>query len=546
MLGYYRSIRRLMGIVKVLARYDVQPLASLFLIFRLLAWFMGLHPAIRRMRRETPPEVRLRRAMEELGPTFIKFGQALSTRMEVLPEEFGVEMKKLQDEVPPFPFLQVAETIQKNLRGPVAQFYRVFNPVPIASASIAQVHRATTMAGRDVAVKVMRPDVAALVELDIRMLSTLAVLVETYLPDWRRFRAKQVVAEFASSLRSEMDFQIEATRAQKFRENFKNDPEMSVPAVIWSLSSTQVLTLEWIDGIPIDELSQNAQHAHLDAVKISHDIITSFFKQIFRDGFFHADQHPGNIFVRADGSVTILDFGIIGRVTTQNRIWLAQILQGFLQRDYRLVAQIHIDAGYVPYHTNLDAFEEACHMVAEPIFGQPVKDISVGNLLAQLFKVTEQFDMPVQTHLLLLQKTMLVLEGVGREINPELNIWLLVEPLIRDWMTEHLGPKGKIRSAQQKMEKFYHASYLLPGVVFDGVERLAQDDFHIRIHPDSLESLEYSISGGFRSQTFAIIGGTLFMGGSILALGGFSAWWYFPPMSVAAIGYLLSMARSMR
>ena len=546
MLGYYRSVRRLLGIVKILARYDVQPLARISLLFRLLAWLMGLHPSIRRLRREMPPEVRVRIAMEELGPTFIKFGQALSTRMEVLPEEFGVEMKKLQDEVPPFAFSRVAEIIKKELRGSVEQFYREFNPIPVASASMAQVHRATTQAGRDVAVKVMRPGVMALVELDIRMLSTLAALVEAYLPDWQRFRAKQVVAEFAKSIRSEINFQIEAARAQRFRENFKTDPEMQVPAVIWNLSSVRVLTMDWVDGIPIDELSQHVQHAHLDAIKISHNIFVSFFKQVFRDGFFHADLHPGNIFVLTDGTITILDFGIIGRVSVQDRMRIAQILQGFLQRDYRLVAQVHIDAGYVPYHTDIEAFEEACHIVAEPIFGQSVKDISIGNLLAQLFKITERFDMEVQPHLLLLQKTMLVLEGVGREINPDLNMWQLLEPLIRDWMTEHLGPKGQILSAQQKLKRFYLASSILPEIVFNGLERFAQDEYKFRIHPSSLENLEHAIVDGFRSQTFAIIGGTLFLGGSILALGGFSAWWYFPPMSVAGIGYLLSMSRSMR
>lgn len=546
MLSYYRSIRRLLVIVGVLARYDVQPLARLSLLFRLLVWGMGLRPTVRRMRRAYPPEVRLRRAMEELGPTFIKFGQALSTRMEVLPEAFGIEMKKLQDEVPPFPFAQVSEIIQHDLKGPVEKFYRVFNPVPIASASMAQVHRATTQAGRDVAVKVMRPNVVALVELDIRTLSTLADLVEAYVPEWHRFRAKQVVAEFAHSIRNELNFQIEAARAQRFLENFKDDQEMSVPAVIWNLSSTRVLTLEWVDGIPIDELPQRVDHTHLDSVQISHNIFTSFFKQVFRDGFFHADLHPGNIFVMANGTITMLDFGIIGRVSVQDRMRLAQILRGFLQRDYRLVAQVHIDAGYVPYHTNLDAFEEACHMVAEPIFGQLVKDISIGNLLAKLFKITEQFDMAVQPHLLLLQKTMLVLEGVGREINPDLNMWELTEPLIRDWMAQHLGPTGRLRETKRKMERLYHAAGSVPEFAFDAIERLAQDEYRLRLHPSSLEGLEQTVAQGFRGQTFAIIGGSLFLGGAMLALGGFSVWWYFPPMGVAAFSYLFSMGRPTR
>ena len=545
MLGHYRSILRLINIARILAYYDVEPLSTLFWPFHLLTWAMGIRPAVRRARRNSA-QVRLRKAMEELGPTFIKFGQALSTRTEILPEEFSVEMKKLQDDVPPFSFAQVEEIIRKDLGGPVAQFFRNFDPNPVASASMAQVHRAITLTGRDVAVKVMRPNVIALVELDIRMLSTLADLVDTYLAGWKRLRAKQVVAEFARSIRNEINFQIEASRAQKFRENFKKDREMRVPAVIWPLSTRRVLTLEWIDGVPIDELPRHGQNAKLDPVTISHNIVTSFFKQVFRDGFFHADQHPGNIFVLADGTIAILDFGIIGRVTREDRVLLARMLQGFLQRDYRSVAQIHITAGYVPRHTDLDAFEEAVQMLAEPLFGQPLKDISIGNLLAQLFKVTEQFDMPVQPHLLLLQKTMLVLEGVGREINPDLNMWDLSGPLIQKWMTDHLGPKGKVLESKDKLGKLHRAATLLPDVVVDGMEWLSQDRFHLRIHPSTMEGLEDVIAQGFRSQTWAIIGGSLFMGGAVLALGGFSAWWYFPPLAVAAVSYLLSMWKGLR
>ena len=546
MLGHLRSIRRLLDIIRILARYNVQPLAKLFFPFRFLSWTVGLHPAVRRMRRDMPPEVRLRKAMEELGPTFIKFGQALSTRMDILPQLFVLEMKKLQDDVPPFPFAQVAEAIQKDLHGPVEQFYRAFDTTPIASASMAQVHPAVTLSGRRVAVKVLRPNVKALVEMDIRMLSTLADLVETYLPEWKRFQAREVVAEFARTIRNEINFLVEASRAQKFRDNLKNDPEMHVPAVFWTLSSQHVLTLEWVDGVPIDELLDHVHADTLDAEKISRNIITSFFKQVFRDGYFHADQHPGNIFVLADGTTTMLDFGIIGRVSAQDRIWLAQILQGFLKRDYRLVAEVHILAGYVPRHTDLDAFEEACHLVADPLFGQPLKDISMGNLLAQLFKITEQFDVQIQPHLLLLQKTMLVLEGVGREIHPELNMWELTEPLIRTWMVDHLGPKGQLRAQREKIKKFYRSSAQFPEMFFNGMDRLAKDDFNLRIHPRSLKKLEHQISYGFRSQTFAIIGGSLFMGGAILALGGFSAWWYFPPMIVAGVNFLISMGRPIR
>ncbi|MBF0460023.1 MAG: 2-polyprenylphenol 6-hydroxylase [Magnetococcales bacterium] len=542
MRGHYRSIVRLVGIGRILARYNVEPLSEFSWSFRLLTWVMGLHPSVRRARRRSP-QVRLRKAMEELGPTFIKFGQALSTHTEILPEAFGVEMKKLQDEVPPFSYARVAEIIQRELGGPVEQFFRAFDPNPVASASIAQVHRATTLAGREVAVKVMRPNITALVELDIHLLSLLANLVDTYRVDWRRFRARQVVAEFAVSIRNEINFQIEASRAQKFRENFKNDQEMRVPAVIWPLSTRRVLTLEWMEGIPIDELTHRLHHTHLDPVTISRNIIISFFKQVLRDGYFHADQHPGNLFVLADGTIALLDFGIIGRVTQEDRLLLARILQGLLARDYRLVAQLHIDAGYVPRHTDLDAFEEACQMLTEPVFGQPLREISIGKLLAQLFKVTEQFDIAVQPHLLLLQKTMLVVEGVGREINPDLNVWEVSGPLIREWMAEHLGPRGTLHNTQARLKKLADATVLLPDVMVGGLERWSQDKFQLRIHPSVLEGLEKTVAQGLRSQTWAIIGGTLFLGGSVLAMGGLSAWWYVPPLGGAAVSYLLGIRR---
>ena len=541
MLGHFHTLARLARIVWVLARYDVEPMASRFFPFRLLTGLSGLSPETRRNCRGYPAPVRLRKALESLGPAFIKFGQALSTRMDALSDEVGMELKKLQDEVPPFSFDVVQETVEKELGGPLEGFFKGFTPIPVASASIAQVHRATTREGRDVAVKVLRPDVQKIVETDIRMLTTLADLIVAFIPEWKRFRVRRVVDEFATTIRHEMNFQMEGARAQKFQNNFRNDPEMRTPSVIWSHSSRRVLTLEWISGIPIDDLDKHPE-ANLDSTRISKNIITSFFKQVFRDGFFHADQHPGNMFVMSDGTIAILDFGIIGRVSMEDRIWLAKLLQGFLLRDYHQVAQVHLDAGYVPQGTDMDAFEEACRMIAEPIFGQPVKEISIARLLAQLFKVTEEFDMAVQPQLLLLQKTMLVLEGVGREINPDLNMWVLAEPLIQEWMAKNLGPAGKIRNARQQVKKLGDSAALLPDLLFSGVERLARDRLRVRLHPTSLTGLEHAIATGFRRQTAAITGGTLFMGAALLSLAGFSAWWYLPPMILAAFNLLRTIS----
>ncbi|MBF0417420.1 MAG: 2-polyprenylphenol 6-hydroxylase [Magnetococcales bacterium] len=530
----------MLGILSILAIYDAEPLASRFLPLRLLAWFVGLWPGVRKLRRNLTPEARLRRILEELGPTFIKFGQALSTRMDALPEGIGMELKKLQDEVPPFPIETVRRIIADDLDGPVEQFFLRFETTPVASASMAQVHRALTREGQEVAVKVMRPDVEALVEQDIQMLTTLANLIETHIPELQRFQSRRVVDEFAATIRNEMNFLVEGGRAQKFRDHFKNDPEMHALAVFWPLTTRRVLTLEWCDGIPIDELSSHPELNH-DATKISRNIITSFFKQVFRDGFFHADQHPGNIFVRADGTLTILDFGIIGRVSMRERLLLAELMRGFLDRNYRKVAEVHMRWGLIPRGTNLEEFEDACRQIGEPIFGQPLKEISIAKLLAQLFKVTEQFDMPVQPQLLLLQKTMFTLEGVGREINPDLNMWFLAEPLITDWMIEHLGPVGKLREVKERFKKTNDSIAMVPELLFDGMERLATDRVRIHIHPASLARLERRLGLGFHRQSASITGGALFIGGSILVSAGLSIWWFGPPLVLAAIYFLRGM-----
>ncbi|MEO5345353.1 MAG: 2-polyprenylphenol 6-hydroxylase [Magnetococcus sp. YQC-9] len=540
LLTNVRTVRRMLGILSILAIYDAEPLAKRFLPLRLLAWLVGFWPGVRRLRHSLTPEARLRRILEDLGPTFIKFGQALSTRMDALPEGIGLELKKLQDDVPPFPFETVRRMIHEDLEGPVEQFFSRFDPTPVASASMAQVHHAVTLDGREVAVKVMRPDVQSLVEQDIQMLTTLANLIETHIPELQRFQSRRVVDEFAATIRNEMNFLVEGGRAQKFRDHFKNDPEMHALEVLWPLTTRRVLTLEWCDGIPIDELLLHPELNH-DATKISRNIITSFFKQVFRDGFFHADQHPGNIFVRADGTLTILDFGIIGRVSMQDRILLAELMRGFLDRNYRKVAEVHLEGGLVPRDTNLDEFEDACRQIGEPIFGQPLKEISIAKLLAQLFKVTEQFDMPVQPQLLLLQKTMFTLEGVGREINPELNMWLLAEPLITDWMIEHLGPVGKLREVKERVKKTNDAVAMVPELLYNGLERLATDRVRLHIHSASLARLERRIGLGFHRQSASITGGTLFIGGAIMVSAGLSVWWYGPPLGLAAIYFLRGM-----
>lgn len=539
MVSTIRNILRLLQILGILARHGVLPMGEGLPLFKGLFWLAGLSPAVRRHRINTSRQVRLRLALEELGPTFIKFGQALSTRVDALPDDVSQELKKLQDDVPPFPFAKVQEMVEESLGAPLTQLFASFDPVPVASASIAQVHHAFTRDGVEVAVKVKRPNIRTLVESDIRMLTALAELIEEHFPDWNRFRVRRVVEEFASTIREEMNFEVEAIRAQQFHRNFAKDPTVHVPQVIRALSSRRVLTLEWMEGIPIDELSEHPDLAR-QAQTIATHVVTSFFKQVFRDGYFHADQHPGNIFVRRDGTIALLDFGIVAQVSLQTRIWLAELLHGFLTRDYRKVARVHLDAGYITPETDMIEFEEACRQVGEPIFGQPLRQISVARLLSQLFKVTEQFQMVVQPQLLMLQKTIFTLEGVGRQIDPDLNVWVLAEPLIQEWMADNLGPRGKVRSARRRMEDLVHATIKMPELIYEGLDRLTHDRVQLRLHPASLERLERRVVLGFRRQSQAIAGGALFIGSSLLAVSGVSPWWFVPPLFLGIVNVLRS------
>ncbi|MBF0621478.1 MAG: 2-polyprenylphenol 6-hydroxylase [Magnetococcales bacterium] len=537
MLSTYRNLLRLAEILGILVRHRIPALVDRFFMFRLMAWVIGLRPSIRRHWREHDEAARLRMALEELGPTFVKFGQMLSTRMDALPENIGKEMKKLQDSVPPFPIEEVRAAIQSSLGGPVESFYAEFNETPVASASIAQVHKALSLDGRVVAVKVMRPNAASVVEKDISILLSLARIVNEYVPEWKRFKVSSVVDEFAETIRKEMDFQVEAAHAQQLHKNFEDDATLWVPEVMWPQTGRQILTLEWIDGTPVSEYLRDKSNGP-DPALVARNLITMFFHQVFRDGYFHADLHPGNIFVQPDGGIAIVDFGIVGQVTLQTRLWLAEMMKGFLLRDYRKVAQIHLDAGYVPSDTDMEAFEEACRQVGEPVFGRPLKEISIARLLAQMFKVTARFQMEVQPQLLLLQKTMFTLEGVGREINPELNMWLLTEPLVREWMKEYMGPKGKLKSLNRDIQDLTHAVGYLPRLLHTGLERLVHDRMQMRLHPDFLENLERNIQSGFHRQSLSIAGSAFFIAAAILIAADASPFWYVPALFFGTINMI--------
>lgn len=483
MIRASRNLHRLLSIARVLSRYRALGLVEdAFPPLRLLTWPLKL--GRRSAAADGRPGERLAAALTDLGPSFIKLGQALSTRADLLGEQMASDLSGLQDRLPPFPAVEARRIIEEELGGPLDQFYADFDDTPIAAASIAQVHFATTREGRAVAVKVLRPGVDALFRRDINLLTWLAEWGERTLPRLRRLKPLETVRTFEDSVAMEMDLRFEAAAAAELAENFQGDDSFRVPEVDWLRTGRRVMTLERVYGIPVDERAALIQAGH-DPIAILGKAASAFFNQVFRDGFFHADMHPGNLFVDASGNLVAVDFGIMGRVDKPTRRFLGEMLLGFLSADYRKVAEVHFAAGYVPADQSVDAFTQACRSIAEPILGRPMQEISIARLLGQMFQVTETFAMETQPQLLLLQKSMLVAEGVGRNLDASVNMWQLAQPLIEQWMRSHLGPEARIREG---VGTVVSALERLPRVLAE-TERthLMLQGNGLRLHPDTVK-----------------------------------------------------------
>jgi ubiquinone biosynthesis protein len=446
----FRALRnswRLLRVALSFARHDALfPLEILGIAPALIAWARLF--AVRRDSRR--PGERLAAALQEMGPSFIKLGQALSTRADLLSEEVAADLSRLQDHLPAFPGAEARRIIEMELGKPIASLYATFDDVPIAAASIAQVHFATTTDGRAVAVKVLRPGIEVAFARDLDLFYWMAELVERTQPRFRRLRPVESVKAFADVVRVEMDLRMEAAAAQELNENFRDDPNYRAPEIDWDRTAQRVMTQERIDGTPIGDREAIIAAGH-DPDAVMRKSAEAFFYQVFRDGFFHADMHGGNAFVDREGRIVPVDFGIMGRVDPDTRGYLAELLVAFLRRDYRAVAEVQFRAGYVPADQSLEMFAQACRAIGEPIFGKPSHEISIARLLAHLLRVTEQFEMTVQPQLLLLQKTMLMAEGMGTKLNPRVNIWELARPLIEDWMVEHFGPRATLQRGTQDL-----------------------------------------------------------------------------------------------
>ena len=438
-----RNLARLVRIVVVLARQDaLSPIAQ---VARVAPFLRFLHLIVRpASTRDERPGQRLATALTQLGPSFIKLGQLLSTRADLLGEEIAADLARLQDRLPPFPGEAARAAVAAEFGEPVEALYAGFDETPVAAASIAQVHFARTVEGREVAVKVLRPGVAAAFARDLDLFLWLARLIERRLPSLRRLKPAEVVNTLADVVALEMDLRFEAAAASELAENFAGDLDFRVPRVDWRRTGRTVLTLERVAGIRIDDREALLAAGHPIA-EVVRKAAAVFFQQVFRDGFFHADLHPGNLFVAEDGAITAIDFGIMGRLDRATRYYLADMLIGFLTGDYRRVAEVHFAAGYVPPRRSVDAFTQACRSIGEPILGRPLAEISIARLLAQLFEVTGQFEMETQPQLLLLQKTMVQVEAIGRRLEPEANMWSMAQPLVEAWVRDNRGPEARLQ-----------------------------------------------------------------------------------------------------
>ena len=444
MISAFRHTARLIGIGYVLARHD-----ALFPFYdRPVPAAIGMlaRTAARLFRRRDLAErkgARLATALTALGPSFIKLGQTLSTRSDLFGADVADDLAQLQDRLAPFATDIAFQTIETELGKPLAELFAHVEPEAVAAASIAQVHLATTLEGREVAVKVLRPGIEAAFERDLAMMRWLAAWAWRLAPKGRRLRPVDVVEAFAETVHAEMDLRLEAAAASELAENFTDEPMFGAPAIDWARTGRRVLTLERVGGARIDDVERLDAAGH-DRRELMRLAAHAFFRQVFEHGFFHADMHPGNVFVRADGGLTVIDFGIMGRLDRATRDYLADMLLGMLTRDFELVADVHFRAGYVPANQSRAAFAQACRSIAEPILGKPLHEISLGRLLQQLFQITETFQMETQPQLLLLQKTLLMAEGMGRRLDPTVNMWTLAQPLIEDWMRSHRGPEARV------------------------------------------------------------------------------------------------------
>jgi ubiquinone biosynthesis protein len=505
-MGTLADIRRLHHAARVLAKHDAlvprEYLAAMPLSARLARRLLGTRE---RDDATIPPGVRLAKALESLGPAYVKLGQVLATRPDLIGADVAQALEQLQDRLPPFSTDVAKAAVETALGKPLDEMFVSFSE-PVAAASIAQVHEAQTTdeEPRKVAVKVLRPDVEREFARDLSAFAFAARMAERLSAEARRLRFRAVVDTLAQSVALELDLRMEGAAASELAENTKLDSDFRVPAVDWNRTAGRVLTTEWVEGTPIRHPAALEEAGH-DPKKIAVTVVQSFLRQALRDGFFHADMHQGNLFVDAQGRLVAVDFGIMGRLDPAMRRFLAETLGGFLARDYMRVAEVHYAAGFVPRTHAIETFAQALRAVGEPIFGRTARDVSMANLLQQLFETTYRFDMPLQPQLVLLQKTMVVVEGVARSLDPAFDIWEASRPVVEKWMIEHMGPEARLREVGDGVNALGRLARDLPQLLRNAeLVSLMLADGGMRLHPDTIRQIADAQAARTRNTRIAV------------------------------------------
>ena len=537
--------RRLVGIQRVLVRHGLDDYVRATHLYRPLRFLFYLSPWTWFARSQgTTRAEKLRLALEELGPIFIKFGQALSTRRDLLPRDIADELAKLQDRVPPFSGAAARAQVERELGQPTGELFGSFDESPLAAASIAQVHAATLKDGREVVVKVLRPGMRQLIERDLEVLYALAGLAERYWPESKRLRPREVVEEYEKTILDELDLMREAANASQLKRNFGSSPLLHVPEVHWELCRRGVMVMERIRGIPISDIDR-LRAAGTDIQKLAENGVTLFFTQVFRHNFFHADMHPGNIFVDvadpANPRYMAVDFGIVSALEPRDQYYLAANFLAFFDRDWRRIAELHLESGWIPPNARLSELTGAVRTVCEPIFNKPLGEISFGIVLLRLFELARRFGMRVQPQLILLQKTLLNVEGLGRDLYPELDLFKTARPILRQWMNERVGPEAFAQGLKDHWPDLAESLKMLPVVLQRSVRRAYEDDFSLRTESSSVDLLRAQLRAGERRRNALLAGAAFFLGGVVwLALATQPDWlgWL-----LAAGGGVLMLAR---
>jgi ubiquinone biosynthesis protein len=514
-----RVLARLFQIQRLLLKYGLDDFVRATHLYRPMRLLVLLSPDIWRARRTSASRaVRLRLALTELGPIFVKFGQAVSTRRDLLPPDIADELAKLQDQVPPFPGDVARAIVERAYSRPIGEVFERFDEVPLAAASIAQVHAARLPNGKEVVVKVLRPGMREVIKRDLEVLYALARLAEKYWPEGRRLRPVEVVAEYEKIIFDELDLMREAANAAQLRRNFAGSDLLYVPEVYWDYCREGAMVMERIRGIPISDMAR-LREVGTDIPKLAQNGVRIFFTQVFRHNFFHADMHPGNIFVLADDArnprYAAVDFGIVGTLDPRDQRYLADNFLAVFDRDYRRVATLHVESGWVPPETRIDEMESAVRTVCEPIFDRPLKDISFGNILLRLFEISRRFNMVIQPQLVLLQKTLLNVEGLGRELYPELDVWHTASPILREWMRERTSGRALLQSLSLQVPELIETAKSVVPLLKAAVYRAQDGTLRLPLEMPQVESLEESLRRHARRWEAAIIGAAIVLGGLV-------------------------------